>query len=216
LEFDDQVVDIREQYPLLDFHELNIQIDKGLEKKLFNAKTKVPHVFTISFMVTRMDRNKNPYYEARVIKLSSELEKKATIERLELQRRYFEKKKIDFGIVTEKEINKQMARNIGWALTAYDIQDYPDLVGNIELLKTDMLNYLSSKTEKTFQSIFSILERLYQIKEGMGLILFKHLVATKQIMMDMSKKIEMTKEIETYDVRVPHVKMGGENHAVSS
>lgn len=216
LEFDERVLDIREQYPLLDFHELNIPIDHGLEKKLFNAKTKVPHIFTVSFLVTRIDSNNNHYYEARVIKTSSELEKKATLERLELQRRYFERKNIDFGIVTEKEINKQLARNIGWVLTAYDLQDYPELMGNLEFLKADMLKFLSSETEKTFQSIFTRLERVYQLSEGMGLILFKHLIATKEITMDMNQKIELNKKIENYNVRVPKVKLDGENHAIGS
>lgn len=216
LEFDEQVIDVREQYPLLDFHELNIQMDKGLEKKLFNVKTNVPHVFIVSFLITRVDHNNNQFYEARVIKTSSELEKKATVERLELISRYFQTKNIDFGIVTEKEVNKQLARNIGWFLTAYDLQDYPELMGNLEFLKTDMINLLSSNTEKTFQSVFTRLERSYQLNEGMGLILFKHLVATKLITMDMSKKIEITKKVETYDVKVLQVKMDGENHAVSS
>lgn len=216
LEFDERVIDIREQYPLLDFHELNIPIDHGLQKKLFNAKTKVPYVFTVSFFVTRVDSNNNPFYEARIIKTSSELEKKATLERLELQRRYFEKKNIDFGIVTEKEINNQLARNIGWVLTAYDLQDYPELIGNLEFLRVDMLKFLSSDTEKTLQSIFTRLESSYQLSEGMGLILFKHLIATKEITMDMNQKIELNKKIENYDVRVPKVKLDGENHAVGS
>ena len=216
LEFDEQVIDVREQYPLLNFQELNIQMDKELEKKLFNVKTNVPHVFTISFMVKRLHANKKPYHEARMIKMSSELEKKATIERLELLRRYFKERNIDFGIVTEKEINKKLARNIGWVLTAYDLQDYPELIGNLEFLKVDMLNLLSSNTEKTFQNVFSKLEKSYQLNEGMGLILFKHLVATKQIIMDMSKKIELNKKIEIYNVRVPQKKLSGENHAVGS
>ena len=214
LEFDDQVIDIREQYPLLDFHEMGISIDQGLEKKLFDAKTKVPHVFTISFLVTRVDRNHNLFYEARVIKASSELEKKATLERLELQRRYFEKKNIDFGIITEKEINIQLSRNIGWALTAYDLQDYPELVRNYEFLKTDLLQYLSVFKDVSFQHIFAKLEKSYQLNEGMCLILFKHLIATKMITMELNRKIELTKKVEEYNVQVSEKLLGGENHAV--
>lgn len=212
LEFDDLVIDIRENYPALDFHELNIPLDQALTKKLFNSKTKAPHVFTVSFLVTRIDDNNNPYYEARVVKTSSELEKKATIHRLELLRRYFEKKQIDFGIVTEKEINKQLARNIGWVLTAYDIQDYPDLMGDFSYLKNDMLIYLSDPSE-SFQRIFTRLEKTYQLEEGMGLILFKHLVATKQIKMDMNRKIDLSKQIEKYNIQVPFLK--GDIHAIS-
>lgn len=214
LEFDDMVLDVREQFPLLDFHEMNIPVDQELEKKLFNTKTNVPHVFIVSFMVTRIDQNGNFFYEARAIKSSTELTKKATIERLELQRRYFEKKQIDFGVVTEKNINKQLARNIGWMLTAYDIQDYPDLVGNFSFLKNDLLHYLSDQSA-TFQRVFQRIEETYQLDEGIGLILFKHLVATKQIKMDLNRKIDLSKRVGEYNVELPGIVGEGEKHAIS-
>ena len=213
LEFDDRVIGFREQFPLLDFHEQSIQLDEKLRGKLFNSKTNVPHVLTVTYLVTRENENNVPYLEARVIKTSSELEKKANIERLELMRRYFEKKDIDFGIVTEKEIDKQFARNIGWALTAYDITDYPEIVGNFVYLKEDILGLLTSPNA-TFHHIFSKLEKSYHLQDGMGLILFKHLLATKQIRMDMYKKIELTNKIASYNIQ--QVKLGGENHAISS
>ncbi|MDF1511265.1 TnsA endonuclease N-terminal domain-containing protein [Robertmurraya sp. DFI.2.37] len=214
LEFDDMVLDVREQFPLLDFHEMNIPVDQELEKKLFSTKTNVPHVFIVSFMVTRIDQNGNSFYEARAIKSSTELTKKATIERLEMQRRYFEKKQIDFGVVTEMNINKQLARNIGWVLTAYDIQDYPDLVRNFLYLKEDLLHYLSNHTA-TFQMVFQRIEKDYQLDEGLGLILFKHLVATKQIKFDLNRKIDMSRNVEEYRIELPGIKSGGDKHAVN-
>jgi len=205
LEFDDNVTDIREQSPLLDFYDMNIQVDEELTKKLFDSKTQVPHIFTASFLVTRKRENGEHYYQARIIKQSQELEKNATLQRLELQRRYFEKKGIDFGIVTEKEINKQLARNIGWALNSFDIQDYSSLTMNLPHLKRDMVQYLSNKSD-TFQGIFSRLEKGYSLDEGLGLILFKHLIAKKEVSMDLSKKIYLTNKIENY-----HVEFTGEN-----
>ncbi|MEH7114576.1 TnsA endonuclease C-terminal domain-containing protein [Neobacillus niacini] len=202
LEFDDRVVDIRENYPALDFHELNIPLDGELTKKLFNSKTKAPHVFEVSFLVTRMDQQNKPYYEARAIKSSSEFEKKTTIQRLELLHRYFERKQIDFGIVTEKEINKQFARNIGWILTAYDLHDYPDLIGNFHYLKQDMLNDLTNPSE-SFLKAFARLEMNYQLEEGLGLIFFKHLLATKQLTMDLSQKINLSEQVEKYNIEIP-------------
>ncbi|ADU28505.1 heteromeric transposase endonuclease subunit TnsA [Evansella cellulosilytica] len=209
LEFDNDVADIREQYPLLDFHDMNIQVDEELTKKLFDKKTQVPHIFTVSFLVTRKGENGEPYYQARIIKQSHELEKSATLQRIELQRRYFEKKGIDFGIVTEKEINKQLARNIGWVLNSYDIQDYPILTSNLVHLKRDMVQCLSNKYD-TFQGVFSRLERGYSLDEGLGLILFKHLIANKEISMDLTKKIYLTSSIENYQVEVVG-KNGGDN-----
>lgn len=215
LEFDKEVVDIRENYPLLDFHDLDITLDKELTKKLLNPKTKVPHILTVSFLITKIDENNNPFYVARVIKASSELERKSTVERLELQRRYFEKKNIDFGIVTGKEINKQVARNIGWALTAYDLQGYPQLVSNLEYLKWDMLNLLSNPAV-TINDVFGKIGSYYQLEEGLALVLFKHLVATKQLVMDLDKKIETSKSVEFYNLHVSKSILAGDHRAVGS
>ncbi|MFD1173946.1 TnsA endonuclease C-terminal domain-containing protein [Oceanobacillus picturae] len=214
LEFDEMVLDVREQYPLLDFHEMNIPVDQELEKKLFNKKTNVPHILIVSFMVTRIDQNGDSYYEARVIKSSNDLAKKATISRLELLRRYFKKKQIGFGIVTEKDISKQLARNIGWVLTAYDIQDYPKLEANFSFLRKDLIDYLSDQSD-SFQRIFQRIEKTYQLDEGLGLILFKHLVATKQIKMDLNLKIDLLKRVEEYRVELPGIVGEGEKHAIS-
>ncbi len=215
LEFDDRVTDIREQYPLLDFHDMNIQVDEELAKKLFDTKTQVPHIFTVSFLVTRKGGNGELYYQARIIKQSSELEKQATIQRMELQRRYFEKKGIDFGIVTEKEMNKQLARNIGWALNAYDLQDYPDIISNLDYLKIDMLEYLSDPSD-SFQRIFTRLEKTYQLDEGLGLILFKHLIATKEVKMNLNKKIYLTNKLADYHVEVSGLRGGEEKYAIGN
>lgn len=215
LEFDTEVVDIRENYPLLDLHEVNISLDQELTKKLYNSKTKVPHILTISFLITKIDQNNSPYHVARVVKASTELEKKSTIDRLELQRRYFEKKNIDFGIVTEKEIQKQVSRNIGWALTAYDLQDYPQLVSNLQYLKWDMLNLLSNP-EVTFNDVFGKIESSYQIEDGLALVLFKHLVATKQLVMDLDKKIETSNNVKFYNLHVSKSILAGDHHAVGS
>ena len=213
LEFDNQVIDIREHYPLLDFHEQDISLDEKLKRKLFNAKTNVPHILTVPFLVTKLDSQQIPYYEARVIKSSSELEKPSTIERFELIRRYCNKKNIDFGIVTEKEINKQLARNISWILTAYDISTYSELVGNYHSLKIDMVQ-LFSFPNITFQEVFTKIEKNYQLPEGSALILFKHLLATKQLHMDINTKIELSDCVSLYDIQ--WIEMDGEDRAVSS
>lgn len=215
LEFDENVIDIREQFPLLDFHEMNISVDSSLTQKLFDSKTKVPHIFTVSFLITRVGKGQEPDYQARIVKISSELEKKSTIERLELLRRYFQKKGIDFGIVTEKEINKTFSKNIGWALAAYDIKDYPELITNYSYLKKDM-SLLILESNITFHQVFEKIENLYQLQEGLGLVLFKHLIARKYIKMDLTKKIYLSQKPCEYDVQLKEAVMHEGSTAFSS
>lgn len=215
LEFDENVIDIREQFPLLDFHGMNISVDSSLTQKLFDSKTKVPHIFTVSFLITRVGKGQEPDYQARIVKISSELEKKSTIERLELLRRYFQKKGIDFGIVTEKEINKTFSKNIGWALAAYDIKDYPELITNYSYLKKDM-SLLILESNITFHQVFEKIENLYQLQEGLGLVLFKHLIARKYIKMDLTKKIYLSQKPCEYDVQLKEAVMHEGSTAFSS
>lgn len=201
LEFDEAVIDIREHYLLLDLHEQNLPFDAKLQKKLFNAKTNVPHVFTTTFYVTKVNAKGEPYYEARVIKSSSELDKPATIERLQIIYSYFNKKEIDFGIVTEKDINKQMALNIGWVMTAFDLSDFPEIETIQHYLRADLFK-LFKVQGMTFTRAFARLEKTYQLMDGSGLTFFKHLLATKQLSMNLNNPIELTDCISVYDIRI--------------
>jgi hypothetical protein len=69
-----------------------------------------PYILTTTFLLTL----RNHKYIARTVKLSSELEKKSVLERLEIERRYWAAKQIDFGIITQKEIPTKMVKNIEW------------------------------------------------------------------------------------------------------
>lgn len=212
LEFDGTVIDVREHYPLLDLHELNLPFDAKLQKKLFSAKTNVPHIFTTTFYVTKLNAKGEPYYEARVIKSSSELDKPATIDRLQIIYSYFNKKEIDFGIVTEKDINKQMALNIGWFMTAFDLSDFPEIDTIQHYLKVDLYK-LFQMPGMTFNRAFTRLEKTYQLIEGSGLTLFKHLLATKQLSMNLNKPIELTDCVSVYDIRINET--DGDRDAIS-
>ena len=78
-----------------------------------------------------------------------------------------------------------------------------------------MVQYLSNKSD-TFQGIFSRLERENSLDEGLGLILFKHLIANKEVSMDLSKKIYLTNKIENYHVEFTGEKGGDERYAVGN
>ncbi len=57
-------------------------------------------------------KEKEIKYIARTVKSSKELEDKRVIEKFEIEREYWKRKNIDWGIVTEKDIPAEMADNI--------------------------------------------------------------------------------------------------------
>ncbi|WP_343030041.1 TnsA endonuclease C-terminal domain-containing protein [Alkalibaculum sporogenes] len=56
--------------------------------------------------------------------MKDELLKERVLEKFEIEREYWQRRDIDWGIVTEEEIPKTMARNISYIHDYYNIQDY--------------------------------------------------------------------------------------------
>lgn len=91
LEWSDKVVDIREQISLRTIEE-TIQIAEELNiKHPTDPKTKNLIVMTTDFLITIKDKDRNIDI-ARTCKYAKDLDDYRTIEKLEIERRYWEKK----------------------------------------------------------------------------------------------------------------------------
>lgn len=120
LEFSSDVIDIREQYPLLPIEDtMDIAMELGITHPK-DPKTNEPIVMTTDFLITI--NNNGKYVEvARTIKSKDDLINKRILEKFEIERLYWKRKEIDWGIVTENEINKIIAHNISF------VQGYKDI-----------------------------------------------------------------------------------------
>lgn len=103
------VVDIKEQYPLFPMEILqNIALEASIEYPNFAGS---PTVMTTDFLISTKENDKITYY-ARTIKPSSELSNERVIEKFEIERRFFNSKGIDWGIITEKELPEIFTNNM--------------------------------------------------------------------------------------------------------
>ncbi len=110
LDWEERVIDIREHYPLIDLEVVlkntsDLKLDKFIDKK-----TKEPYILTTTFLITLLNPDGQKSFAARSIKYASELSKKTTIEKLEIERRYWTDKGINWVIVTNKDINDTIAK----------------------------------------------------------------------------------------------------------
>jgi hypothetical protein len=95
LEWSDLVIDIREQYPLLELEAAQaIASDMGVEYPTDND-SKFPIVLTTDFMITVRDGERT-FDIARTVKPSEELDKTRVIEKFGIERRYWAAKGIDW------------------------------------------------------------------------------------------------------------------------
>lgn len=191
LDFEKSVIDIREHYPLLDLLEtLGDTSDLNLDK-FADKENKTPYVLTTTFLITTISSKGKEECVARSIKYASELSKKSTLLKLELERKYWDFKGIDWGIVTNKDINMVRAKNIEWLHSAIGRNDYTEFSqGDFENLLDGLLCRLKDNSD-SIRDILSGFEQDYEVDKGVGLLLFKHMVANRLIMVNMDKPINL-------------------------
>jgi hypothetical protein len=192
LEWSDIVFDIREQFPLLERPlAMDIAQRKGIKYPVYKG-TDVPYILTTDFMITvRTDSGKFRNI-ARTVKPSEFLEKKRTIEKFEIERCYWEKKGVDWGIVTEHEINSAIAGNIEWLHLCYR---YEDLGFDDERYFNELAHILQDRLYKfdiPLNSLLSNLDIEYNTDTGTFLKILKHLISVKTVKVDMKQRIDLS------------------------
>lgn len=206
-EFSDSVKDIREQFPLLPLEQtIAIAEENGIEHPT-DPETKEPVVITTDFLLT-VETNGSIEDVARTIKQKKDLLDPRVIEKFEIERRYWAMKDISWGIVTEQNINKILADNLHIVYRDYDLTFNSGLIDIDTKLRKKLINQLIRKLCTENVNVFAItteFDDLMGIEPGTGLSIFKHLVITKQINLDLfTKKLDFYNpmNIDLLDLRV--------------
>lgn len=199
LEYSDDVVDIREQYPLLPLEEtVAIAQEKGIDHPK-HPQTGEYVVMTTDFLITK-DNGNDKVNVARTIKPKDDLCNKRIMEKFEIEQIYWDRKGIDWGMVTDKEINKEIGRNISFFHSYYDIDKldtFQDM--NISEIQDIMMAYISRVSDtdgKSIRNISKIFDDDMCLPKGSGITIFKHLLARKIIKVDITKEINIDRPME--------------------
>lgn len=188
LEWSDEVVDIREQYPLLPL-ERTVEIAESLGiKHPVDPKTQELNVMTTDFLVTVMTQ-KGKELRARTIKPSTKLSER-NIEKFAIEQQYYAEQNIDWAIVTESDKPEAFIRNIDWLYNAKDIE-------NIAMLNEDTLNKVSLSLLKEISnrrsdplSLITLdCDEKFGFNHGTCLFIVKHMIANKKWVTNMHKDI---------------------------
>jgi len=185
LDWDDTVTDIREQFPMNVSQTIDIAIYSGI-KHPCDAKSGFPFVMTSDFMITTTQG-----LIVRTIKMSQELENKRVLEKLEIERRYWKEKGIDWRLVTEREINVQKAKNVEWLHSSKKLQGIPYEAETIRSI-LETITMLYHETDDSILNICRHVDSIYAVESGTGLSLFKHLASNKQLTFDMTERLNLT------------------------
>lgn len=186
LDWSDEVLDIREQYPLLDLQQAIEIAEMAQIRYPYDPISGFPYVMTSDFYI---ETTKGPMVIA--VKTTADLENPRVREKLEIERRYWNKKNVRWRIVTEREINQIKARNIEWLAQAKDL----GLFGFTDGLQKACIAFFMKQYSSDSGSLGDLLlhmEMRFELSNGMGLNVYKYLAYWKRIEFDAEKPIDFS------------------------
>lgn len=175
------VVDIREQFPLDRGETGAIAEAMGVRHPTY-PRTTVPVVMTTDFLLDIVVDGRATQV-ARAVKPSGKLGDRRVLEKLEIERRYWVQRGVDWGIVTERDLPPVLIQNLTWlagpwALDEWDAGDADRVAALAEALSMD--------GDVTFGDFGAAMDRRPGMGVGVTIGLIRRLVSTKRWATDLS------------------------------
>jgi hypothetical protein len=190
-EWNPAVIDIREQFPLFDELEtIEIARDLGIKHPM-NPKNQTPIVLTTDFVITVVDDDRSQKTLARTVKYSGNLRARRVMEKFEIERVYWQRRGIDWGIVTENEISTDVVKNIKMIRSYFNLSDYVDLSSDdLDLIKNRIYSTLSEKKDQNLRNMCFSIDSDLGFLDGTTLSVIYHMIANRDLMIDMNVSID--------------------------
>jgi hypothetical protein len=193
-----QIIDIREQYPLLPLDEtLAIAKECGVAHPA-DIRSKQPMVMTTDFVLT-IKKNLATAYQARAVKYAADLIKARTLEKLEIERRYWQARGVDWGIVTEQQASIALAQNVKWVHPFFrQIDLYPLDAPAIQRITSDM-THRARHSDLPLRDLGRDCDEKLALARGQGLKVVRHLLANRIWRVDMERLIRPSERLALLD-----------------
>ena len=182
------VEDIKEQFPIPLYHSQIIAAELGIRHPEIHG---FPYVMTTDFLY-----KEGGVWHAVQIKKSEELSKPRVQEKFAIEKRYYEMIQIDWRIITEKNLPKQLADNYFWLSSGENAEK---LVKDPVLKQGMTVAFLELYDDITvpFHTILFEMDRQCDVPAGSTMQIFKELVREGTIELNLSRPINLD------DPRIP-------------
>jgi hypothetical protein len=180
------VIDIREQFPLLPLEEtVEIAKEMGVRHPT-SPHTKHPIVMTTDLLLTKEGGLKDNLYP-RTVKYFHDLQKLRTLEKLEIERRYWaaNSRGLTLKIVTDQQISKAFVRNMLWVHPYYWLNSlYP--FTHLEVSRiANVLARIILNEDRPLHAVAQRGDRLLRLEPGTSLAVIRYLLANRYWEVDM-------------------------------
>jgi hypothetical protein len=172
------VVDIREHFPLSISETVVLADELGIKHPAFSGELKV---ITTNFLIDLHGGNKL----ALNVLYKKDLSKKRNLEKLQLEKSYWEKKGVKWLVVTEDQFTSELKENMSWIRPFVDLDD----LDKIQLI-SDMQNFLLTRLKKggskSLLKYCGELDDYYEMLPGSHLEMLRKAVASKLVNVPLS------------------------------
>lgn len=204
LDWSPHVLDIREQFPMRVEDTTRIAAEQGFRQAIFRG---APQVLTSDFLVD-LKHSKHPVIAIQA-KYSADLQRPETIERLELERRYWNEKNIPWFIVTEREINKAAFNNIQWLYPAQIEEDVSQ--DELEHFERMFIYEFERDPSRKITSIAQSIDISSELEPGQALYWLRQLLANHYFLFDIERSY---RELTAADLEIfPNRELRSRNSA---
>lgn len=202
LEWSTRVMDIREQFPLFEREDtMRIAESYGFKHSRYPGN-KVNIVMTTDFLVTVTQPSGSSADYARTVKPARELQSRRTLEKLEIERRFWLEKETNWKIVTERDIPKTFADNVK-AIRGYrDIRDRVDIT---EQRIQDIVLWLTEQVRTTTSPLLDIVnqgDNHFSVSTGTCVTVVLHLLANRRWTTDMNVPFKLKDPIILLNINI--------------
>lgn len=179
LEWKPTVTDIREQYPLRIDDTVALAEEAGIRHPAIGGHSQV---MSTDFIVD-LAAPSGPQRIAVQVKSSSALKDPRTVEKLEIERRYWKKKNVLWRLVTEKQIPATVVKNLELLYSARARTENLDLLLDALPLYID---FLSAHPNTKIPDIAMLIDQSYSLEPGSSLARLRSLMAIRALTFDIS------------------------------
>lgn len=180
----DHVVDIREQFPLWPLSETEAIADELVINHPSHPKGGVM-LMTTDFLLTTQDGQ----FEAVAVKPAGKLDEPRVLEKLEIERLYWERRGIPWSIVTEQDLPDGLASNLVWIDDYYEITPETIEPQQIRRIEEYLFNKLTAASTVPLNRVCAEADDRLGQTPGNCLGVLRHALARKRWRLPLDQKI---------------------------
>lgn len=184
------VRDLREQFPLLPLEE-TVEIARAIGvRHPADPRTKYPVVMTTDLLLS-VDQGLKAHLHPRTVKYFDDLSNPRTLEKLELERRFWSAstRNSTLKIMTERKVSDPFIMNMLWVHSHYWLSDlFPLTVKDVPRITTLLTRLVTNET-LPLRAVTQKCDFLLRLEAGTSLTVVRHLLANRYWEVDMKTRI---------------------------